>query len=46
MPGEVLVSGTTKLLLVGSGITFDSAGVHELKGLGDARELFRLTKPG
>jgi len=46
MPGEVLVSGTTKLLLVGSGITFDSAGVHELKGLGDARELFKLTKPG
>ena len=46
MPGEVLVSGTTKLLLVGSGITFDSAGVHELKGLGDARELFRLTNPG
>jgi class 3 adenylate cyclase len=46
MPGEVLVSATTKLLLVGSGITFESAGVHELKGLGDARELFRLTPAG
>ncbi|MBI3770752.1 MAG: hypothetical protein HY271_19965 [Deltaproteobacteria bacterium] len=35
-----------RLLLVGSGITFESAGVHEFKGLGDARELFRLTNPG
>jgi len=46
MPGEVLVSATTKLLLAGSGLTFESAGVHELKGLGDARELFRLANPG
>ena len=44
--GEVLVSATTKLLLTGSGLTFESAGVHELKGLGDARELFRLANPG
>lgn len=42
MPGEVLVSATTKVLLAGSGLTFESAGIHELKGLGDARELFRL----
>ena len=40
--GEVLVSATTKLLLAGSDLTFDSAGLHELKGLGEARELFRL----
>ena len=46
MPGEVLVSATTKLLLAGSGLTFESAGVYELKGLGDARELFRLANPG
>ena len=46
MPGEVLVSATTKLLLAGSGLTFESAGVHELKGLGDARELFRLANHG
>ncbi|MBI3770162.1 MAG: hypothetical protein HY271_16945 [Deltaproteobacteria bacterium] len=46
MPGEVLVSATTKLLLAGSGLTFESAGIHELKGLGDARELFRLANPG
>jgi class 3 adenylate cyclase len=45
-PGEVLVSATTKLLLAGSGLTFESAGTYELKGLGDARELFRLTALG
>ena len=41
--GEVLVSSTTKHLLEGSEIALESAGVHELKGLGDARELFRIT---
>jgi len=41
--GDVLVSATTKLLLAGSGLAFASAGVHELKGLGEPRELFRLT---
>jgi len=40
--GEVLVSATTMHLLAGSGLSFESAGVHELKGLGEARELFRL----
>lgn len=40
--GEVLVSATTKHLLDGSGIALESAGVHELKGLGEARELFRI----
>ncbi|HEV3060000.1 MAG TPA: adenylate/guanylate cyclase domain-containing protein [Vicinamibacterales bacterium] len=40
--GEVLVSATTKHLLEGSGIAVESAGVHELKGLGEARELFRI----
>ncbi len=44
--GEVLVSATTKLLLAGSELAFESAGVHELKGLGDARELFRFTPRG
>ena len=42
--GDVLVSATTKLLLAGSGLAFESAGVHDLKGLGEPRELFRLTK--
>jgi class 3 adenylate cyclase len=44
--GEVFVSATTRLLLAGSGLTFESAGLQELKGLGDARELFRLTDGG
>jgi len=43
---EVLVSATTKLLLAGSGLTFESAGIHELKGLGEGRELFRLVGAG
>jgi len=40
--GQVLVSATTKLLLTGSALAFESAGVHQLKGLGEASELFRL----
>jgi pimeloyl-ACP methyl ester carboxylesterase len=33
--GEVLVSGTVKDLVAGSGIAFDPRGVRELKGLGE-----------
>jgi class 3 adenylate cyclase len=33
--GEVLVSGTVKDLVAGSGIEFEPRGAHELKGLGD-----------
>jgi class 3 adenylate cyclase len=43
-PGEVLVSATTKSLLTGSGLVFESAGMHELKGLGGTHELFRLAE--
>jgi pimeloyl-ACP methyl ester carboxylesterase len=32
-PSEVLVSGTVKDLVAGSGIEFDDRGVHELKGV-------------
>ena len=32
-PGEVLVSGTVKDLVVGSGLEFDDRGDHELKGV-------------
>jgi class 3 adenylate cyclase len=32
-PGEVLVSGTVKDLVVGSGISFEDRGEHELKGV-------------
>jgi class 3 adenylate cyclase len=41
--GQVLVSATTKLLLAGSALSFESAGIHHLKGLGEASELFKLT---
>jgi len=34
-PGEVLVSGTVKDLVAGSGVQFESRGTHELKGLGE-----------
>jgi class 3 adenylate cyclase len=33
--GEVLVSGTVKDLVAGSGITFETRGLTELKGLGE-----------
>jgi class 3 adenylate cyclase len=33
--GEVLVSGTVRDLVAGSGIEFDARGTHELKGLGE-----------
>ena len=40
--GEVLVSGTVKDLVVGSGIRFDDCGPHELKGVPGEWQLFRL----
>jgi class 3 adenylate cyclase/pimeloyl-ACP methyl ester carboxylesterase len=33
LPGEVLVSGTVKDLVAGSGFSFDDRGEHELKGV-------------
>jgi class 3 adenylate cyclase len=43
-PGEVLVSGTTRDLLDGSGLAFDSRGKHELKGLSGERPIFALRR--
>jgi class 3 adenylate cyclase len=40
--GEVLVSASTKYLLAGSELAFESAGTHDLKGFDEARELFKL----
>ena len=40
--GEILVSATVMDLLDGSGLTFEDAGIHELKGLHGARQLYRL----
>jgi class 3 adenylate cyclase len=37
---EVLVTRTVKDLLAGSGPTFASRGIHELKGVPDAWELY------
>ena len=41
-PGDVVVSTTTRDLLEGSGLRFEDAGSHELKGLPGARTLFRV----
>jgi hypothetical protein len=41
-PGEVLLSGTTRDLLEGAGLDFDSRGEHELKGLSGPRPIFAL----
>jgi class 3 adenylate cyclase len=43
-PGEVLASGTTLDLLDGSGLSFESRGNHELKGLSGARPIFALVR--
>jgi class 3 adenylate cyclase/pimeloyl-ACP methyl ester carboxylesterase len=42
--GEVLVSGTVKDLVAGSGIAFEPRGVRELKGLGEW-PLYAVTNP-
>jgi pimeloyl-ACP methyl ester carboxylesterase/class 3 adenylate cyclase len=34
-PGEILVSGTVKDLVAGSGIQFEDRGIHTLKGVGE-----------
>ena len=41
-PGEVLVSGTVKDLVVGSGIGFEDRGEHELKGVPGRWRLFAV----
>jgi len=41
---EVLVSATTAELLMGSGLEFRDAGLHELKGITGARQLFALVE--
>ena len=41
-PGEVLVSGTVKELVVGAGIEFEEHGEHELKGVPGTWKLFAV----
>jgi class 3 adenylate cyclase len=41
-PSEVLVSSTVRDLVAGSGLTFEDAGDHQLKGVPDRWHLFRV----
>lgn len=41
-PGEVLVSDTLRDLLAGSGLEFTDRGRHELKGVDEPRQVYRL----
>jgi len=41
-PSEVLVSQTVKDLVAGSGLAFEDAGEHELKGVPDRWHLYRV----
>ena len=43
-PGEVLVSGTVKDLVVGSGIRFEDRGTHVLKGVPGEWRLFAVAR--
>jgi class 3 adenylate cyclase len=42
-PSEVLASSTVKDLTAGSGLVFEDAGEHELKGVPDRWRLYRVT---
>jgi class 3 adenylate cyclase len=41
-PSEVLASSTVKDLTAGSGLSFEDAGEHELKGVPDLWRLYRV----
>jgi len=41
-PSEILVSSTVKDLVAGSGLSFEDAGEHELKGVPDRWHLYRV----
>ena len=43
-PAEVLVSSTVKDLVAGSGLAFEDAGEHELKGVPDLWHLYRVVE--
>jgi TolB-like protein/class 3 adenylate cyclase/tetratricopeptide (TPR) repeat protein len=45
-PGEVLVSGTLRDLVAGSGLEFRDRGLHELKGIPDEWHLWALVREG
>jgi class 3 adenylate cyclase len=41
-PSEVMVSSTVKDLVAGSGLSFEDAGEHDLKGVPDRWRLYRV----
>jgi class 3 adenylate cyclase len=41
-PSEVLVSGTVRDLVAGSGLSFEPRGEHELKGVVDRWRLYKV----
>jgi class 3 adenylate cyclase len=43
-PGEVLASRTVRDLSAGSGLIFEDLGAHQLKGLPEATNIFRVTE--
>jgi class 3 adenylate cyclase len=43
-PSEVLVSQTVKDLVAGSGLVFEDAGEHELKGIPDRWRVHRVLR--
>ena len=43
-PSEVLVSQTVRDLVAGSGLVFEDAGEHELKGVPDRWRLYRVVE--
>ncbi len=43
-PSEVLVSQTVRDLTAGSGLAFEDAGEHELKGVPDPWHLYRVVE--
>jgi class 3 adenylate cyclase/pimeloyl-ACP methyl ester carboxylesterase len=43
-PNEILVSSTVRDLVAGSGLTFEDAGEHELKGVPGRWRLFRVVE--
>jgi class 3 adenylate cyclase len=43
-PGEVLVTGTVRDLVVGSGIVFDDRGRHNLKGVPDEWQVLAVER--
>jgi class 3 adenylate cyclase len=44
-PSEILVSQTVKDLVAGSGLAFEDAGEHELRGVPDRWRLYRVVGP-